>query len=615
MIVGEFHPNSYTTSVFPIYSDTRYLMSNQSKFGNKVPNNIFKRFSVYLQDFKLAFTVAIIGMIGYSVIDVLVLAQLETLVDDSLGQGNYEYLRLAAYFIVPIFLFRGILNFLGTYSVSWIGNHVVMRMRQQLFSRYIHFPVAFHDNNSTGQLISKVIYDTEQVAQASSKALITLVREGALVIGLLIAMFYKSWQLSLIFILIGPLVAVIVSVVSKRFRLVSRRIQDAMGGLTSSVEQVLKGHKVVLMFGGQALENQSFAEKNNNNRQQNMKLVVARILSVSSIQVIASVALAVVLYVASFPGLVDSLTPGVFVSVVVFMTMLLKPLKQLTTVNSQFQKGMAACESIFEVLDQAIEQDQGTHSISRAQGKIDFKHVTFSYPNAEGAALKNISFSVQTGQTLALVGRSGSGKSTISSLLTRFYDNQTGEILLDGVLLRDIPLKTLRQQFALVSQHVVLFNDTIANNIAYGSQDKVSREQILAAAKTAHVLEFLDQLPDGLDTVVGENGLMLSGGQRQRLAIARALLLDAPILILDEATSALDTESERLIQDALQQLQQNRTSIVVAHRLSTIENADTILVIDAGEIIEQGNHQSLLAQQGAYSQLYNMQFGEEPVAK
>ena len=346
-----------------------------------------------------------------------------------------------------------------------------------------------------------------------------------------------------------------------------------------------------------------------------MKLVVARILSVSSIQVIASIALAVVLYVASTPGLVATLTPGVFVSIVVFMTMLLKPLKQLTTVNSEFQKGMAACVSIFNVLDQQIEEDKGTQRITKAQGKIDFNDVTFSYPSKEHAAIKHLSFSVKPGQTFALVGRSGSGKSTISSLLTRFYDNQTGEILLDDVLLRNIPLKDLRRQFALVSQHVVLFNDTIANNIAYGSEGKISREQILAAAKTAHVMEFLEQLPEGLDTIVGENGFMLSGGQRQRLAIARALLLDAPILILDEATSALDTESERLIQDALEKLQQNRTSIVVAHRLSTIENADTILVVEAGEIIEQGNHQSLLAQNGAYSQLYHMQFGEELVVK
>jgi subfamily B ATP-binding cassette protein MsbA len=590
-------------------------MSIQTDSGTQAPPKIFRRFRVYLKDFKFAFFIAVIGMIGYSAIDVAVVAQLKPIVDDSLGKGDYEYLRLASYFIVPIFILRGLFNFLGTYTVAWIGNHVVMQLRQQLFSRYIHLPVEFHDNNGTGQLISKVIYDTEQVSNAAGKALLTLVRDGAFVIGLLFAMFYYSWQLSLIFVLIGPLVAVIVSVVSKRFRLVSKRIQDAMGGLTSAVEQVIKGHKVVLMFGGQDLENKRFADQNNNNRQQNMKLIVAKILSVSSIQVIASFALAVVLYIASYPGLVESLTPGVFVSVVVFMTMLLKPLKQLTTVNSEFQKGMAACLSIFEVLDQHIEEDKGTHSIGRVKGKIDFKDVTFSYPSKEDAALKNLSFSVKPGQTFALVGRSGSGKSTISSLLTRFYDNQSGEILLDDMLLKDMPLKDLRQQFALVSQHVVLFNDTIANNIAYGSEGKVSREQILAAAKTAHVLEFLEQLPEGLDTIVGENGFMLSGGQRQRLAIARALLLDAPILILDEATSALDTESERLIQDALDQLQQNRTSIVVAHRLSTIENADTILVIEAGEIIEQGDHQSLLAQNGAYSQLYNMQFTEELVAK
>jgi subfamily B ATP-binding cassette protein MsbA len=589
-------------------------MSIQTNLDPQVPSTIFRRFRVYLKDFKFAFFIAVIGMIGYSAIDVAVVAQLKPIVDDSLGKGDYQYLRLASYFIVPIFILRGILNFLGTYSVAWIGNHVVMRLRQQLFSQYIHLPVEFHDNNGTGQLISKVIYDTEQVSNAAGKALLTLVRDGAFVVGLLFAMFYYSWQLSLIFVLIGPLVAVIVSVVSKRFRLVSKRIQDAMGGLTTAVEQVIKGHKVVLMFGGQTLEDQRFADQNNNNRQQNMKLIVAKILSVSSIQVIASFALAVVLYIASYPDLVDSLTPGVFVSVVVFMTMLLKPLKQLTTVNSEFQKGMAACVSIFEVLDQQIEKDNGNHSIGRVQGKIDFNDVTFRYPSKENAALKNISFSVKPGQTFALVGRSGSGKSTISSLLTRFYDNQSGEILLDDMLLRDIPLKDLRRQFALVSQHVVLFNDTIANNIAYGSEDKVSREQILAAAKTAHVMEFLEQLPEGLDTIVGENGFMLSGGQRQRLAIARALLLDAPILILDEATSALDTESERLIQDALDQLQQNRTSIVVAHRLSTIENADTILVIEAGEIIEQGNHQSLLGKNGVYSQLYKMQFGEELVA-
>ncbi|MEP7703524.1 lipid A export permease/ATP-binding protein MsbA [Paraglaciecola sp. 25GB23A] len=575
------------------------------------PDKIFYRFKQYLKPYKLAFFVAIIGMIGYSAIDVYVISRLKPVIDDSLGNGNYEYLRIAAYFIVPIFILRGIFNFLGSYTVAWIGSNIVMTMRQTLFSQYIHLPVEYHDKNSTGSLISKVIYDTEQVSNAAGKALLTLVQEGALVIGLLISMFYYSWQLSLIFVLIGPVVAIVVSIVSKRFRAVSKRIQQTMGSLTSSVEQALKGHKVVLMFGGQNLEDEHFRQKNNHNRQQNMKLIVARILSVSSIQVIASIALAFVLYVASFPHLVESLTPGIFVNVVVNMVMLLKPLKQLTTVNSEFQRGMAACSSIFDVMDQEIELDKGQHNLARAQGSIEFKDVTFCYANKVNPALKNISFSVKPGQTCALVGRSGSGKSTIASLLTRFYNHQQGQILLDDIKLDDIPLKDLRRQFALVSQHVVLFNDTIANNIAYGTQGKVDRDKVLAAAKTAHVMEFLTQLPNGLDTIVGENGFMLSGGQRQRIAIARALFIDAPVLILDEATSALDTESERLIQDALYKLQQNRTSIVVAHRLSTIENADTILVIESGQIIEQGNHQDLLGKQGTYAQLHNMQFGEE----
>ncbi|MGO4892850.1 lipid A export permease/ATP-binding protein MsbA [Flavobacterium sp. W21_SRS_FM6] len=586
-------------------------MTLETPIVTKDPERIFSRFKQYLKPYKLAFLVAIIGMIGYSAIDVYVISRLKPVIDDSLGNGNYEYLRIAAYLIVPIFILRGIFNFLGTYTVAWIGSNIVKTMRQTLFSQYIHLPVEYHDKNSTGSLISKVIYDTEQVSNAAGKALLTLVQEGALVIGLLISMFYYSWQLSLIFILIGPVVAVVVSVVSKRFRAVSKRIQQTMGSLTSSVEQALKGHKVVLMFGGQNLEDEQFSQRNNHNRQQNMKLVVARILSVSSIQVIASIALAFVLYVASFPHLVESLTPGIFVNVVVNMVMLLKPLKQLTTVNSEFQRGMAACSSIFEVMDQEVERDRGTHKVERSQGSIEFKDVTFAYSGKTIPALKQVSFAVKPGQTCALVGRSGSGKSTIASLLTRFYNHQQGEIYLDGIKLADIPLKDLRRQFALVSQHVVLFNDTIANNIAYGATGPVDRDKILAAAKTAHVMEFLTQLPDGLETVVGENGFMLSGGQRQRIAIARALFIDAPVLILDEATSALDTESERLIQDALYKLQQNRTSIVVAHRLSTIENADQILVIESGEILEQGNHLDLLAQQGMYAQLHKMQFGDE----
>lgn len=570
----------------------------------------YRRFIKYLADYKLAFFLAMLGMVGYSLLDAFVISQLQPVIDESLTTGDYTYLRMAAYFVVPVFVLRGVLNFIGTYTVSWIGNQVVMRMRQQLFQQYIHLPVSFHDTHSSGDLISKVIYDTEQVANAAGKAFATLIREGAFVMGLLFWMFYLSWQLSLIFLLVGPVVAGIVSVVSKRFRTVSHSIQQAMGNLTTTVEQVIKGHKVVLMFGGQDMESKRFATRNNHNRQQNMKLIVARILSVSSVQVIASIALAFVLYVASIPGFVENLTAGVFTTIVVAMTTLLKPLKQLTTINSEFQRGMAACNSIFTVLDEQIEQDAGSVSLSRAEGKITFSDVTFHYPGKDAPALENVSFEAKPGQTFALVGRSGSGKSTISSLLTRFYDPQSGRVCLDDTPLDSIKLKDLRHQFALVSQHVTLFNDTIANNIAYGAEEKVSMDDIREAARIAHVQEFVDLLPDGFDTLVGENGFTLSGGQRQRIAIARAILRDAPVLILDEATSALDTESERLIQEALDTLQQNRTSIVVAHRLSTIENADQILVIEQGKILEQGTHHELLSQEGAYAQLHKMQFGE-----
>jgi len=569
-----------------------------------------KRFLEYLKAYKMPFLCAIIGMIGYSAVDTFVFAQLQPMIDESLGKNDHEYLRLAAYAIVPLFLLRGFFNFMGSYTLSWIGAQVVMRMRQQLFDKYIHLPVAFHDNHAVGGLISKVTYDTEQVANASGKALLTLVREGALVIGLLCVMFYYSWQLSLIFLLIGPLVAIIVSFVSKRFRVVSKNIQQSMGNLTSSVEQAVRGHKVVIMFGGQEIERERFKQKNNHNRQQTMKLNVTSILSVSSIQVIASIALAVVLYIASTPGMLEELTAGVFINVVFCMVMLLKPLKQLTTINNQFQKGMAACASIFEILDEHDEEDKGQQTFTRAKGHIEFDDVTFSYPGKQSPALSNVTFNAKPGQSIALVGRSGSGKSTISSLLTRFYVPQQGEIRLDGAALNSIDLKSLRAQFAVVSQNVTLFNDSIANNIAYGAKQHVSREQIEEAAKMAHVEEFLANLPDGLDTVIGENGLMLSGGQRQRIAIARAILAQAPILILDEATSALDTESERLIQDALETLQKRCTSIVVAHRLSTIENADCIMVVEQGRIIEQGKHGESLEKGGHYAQLHALQFGE-----
>ncbi|HAS16064.1 MULTISPECIES: lipid A export permease/ATP-binding protein MsbA [Idiomarina] len=568
----------------------------------------FKRLLGYIKPYKAAFTLAIICMIGYSAIDTLFLSQIETLIDDGLTEQDSKILLYGALFVPFIFILRGLLNVASSYFLHWVGFKVVTKMRQQLFDHMMKLPVSFHDQHSTGDLISKITYDTQQVAEASSRALLVLIKEGAFVIGLLGLMFYQSWQLSLVFLVVGPLIAKVVGVVSKRFRKVSSRIQTAMGNVTTTAEQMINGHKVVVMHQGQKGESARFSEINNITRNQNMKLVNTRAISTSVIQFIASLSLSMVLVIASFPEMLGELSAGAFTTLLTAMIMLLRPLKQLTNVNSDFQRGIAAATSVFDILDEPIEIDKGSRVIDRAAGDIVFEDVTFAYQKDDEPALQQINFSVKQGKTLALVGRSGSGKSTISNLLTRFYDVEQGRILLDGYNINDYKLKCLRRQFALVSQNVTLFNDTIANNIAYGAAKELSREQITKAAEQAYVTEFTDNMPKGLDTMVGENGVMLSGGQRQRIAIARALLQDAPILILDEATSALDTESERHIQDALGTLRQNRTAIVIAHRLSTIENADEIIVMDNGEIVERGTHQQLLDHEGAYYQLHNLQF-------
>ena len=573
----------------------------------------FKRLLSYAKPYKLGFVAAIVGMLGYAAIDVYFLSKLQPLIDDGLAGANPDFMKWAPVFVVVAFFFRGVFHFVANYCLAWVGNHVVTDLKQNLFEHIMAMPVSFHDKESTGGLISKLTFDTEQVLNSVSKSILVIVQQSAFVIGLIGLMFFISWKLSVIFLLVTPLIAIIVSIVSKRFRKVSKSIQGAMGEVTTAAEQTFNGHKVVLTFGGQIREFARFAQINKHNRHQRMKLTAAKAASVPVIQIIASFALAFVFYAVNSESLRESISDGSFVSVITYMTMLLRPLKMLTNVNSEFQKGMAACVSIFAVLDQKTENDQGTRVFEKAQGNITFKNVDFSYGVVSDKAgdtkwaLKDVSFELRPGETLALVGRSGSGKSTASSLLLRFYDANRGEILIDNVNIEQYQLKSLRHQFAYVSQQVVLFNDTLANNIAYGNPE-ASREEIIAAAKSAHVMEFAEQMELGLDTSLGENGALLSGGQRQRVAIARALLCDAPFLILDEATSALDTESERHIQDALQTLQKNRTSIVIAHRLSTIENADKIIVMEQGEIIEQGDHQSLLAKKGAYAQLHNFQF-------
>ncbi|WP_373941087.1 lipid A ABC transporter ATP-binding protein/permease MsbA [Vibrio chagasii] len=568
----------------------------------------FKRLWTYIRLYKAGLGVAVIALIINAVSDTYMISLLKPLLDEGFGSAESDFLRTLPLIIFAMMFIRGVSGFVSTYCLSWVSGNVVMEIRRKIFSHFMHMPVSFFDKEQTGALLSRITYDSEQVSAATSKALVSIVREGASIIGLLTLMFWNSWQLSLVLFAVAPLVAWAISIVSKRFRKISKNMQTSMGHVASSAEQMLKGHKVVLTYGGQDLEKHRFDKVSNQMRQQSMKLVTAQAAANPIIQMIASVAIVVVLVLASVDSIKAELTPGTFTVVFSAMFGLMRPLKALTNVTSEFQRGMAASTTLFGLMDLDTEQNKGTLKPETVGGDVAVKDVTFTYEGAEKPALDNVSFNIPKGKTVALVGRSGSGKSTIANLFTRFYDVDSGSIELDGHDIRDYELKNLREHFALVSQNVHLFNDTVANNIAYAAEEKYSREQIEHAAKLAHATEFIEGMENGIDTVVGENGASLSGGQRQRIAIARALLRDAPVLILDEATSALDTESERAIQSALEELQKDKTVLVIAHRLSTIEQADEILVVDDGQIVERGPHAELIAHDGAYAQLHRIQF-------
>ncbi len=571
----------------------------------------FKRLWPMISPFKIGLIVAGITLVFNALTDAALIQMLKPLLDDGFGKADVSFLRMMAIVVVLLIIVRGATSFVSSYCLAWVSGKVVMTMRRHLFKHLMYMPVSFFDQNSAGKLLSRITYDSEQVANSSSNSLTTIVREGAYILSLLGVMIYTSWQLSVVLFIIGPIIAVLIRVVSKTFRRLSKNMQNSMGELTSTAEQMLRGHKVVLSFGGQIIEEKRFNAVSNDMRRKGMKMTVADAISDPIVQIIASFALSAVLYLATLPEIMSqNLTAGSFTVVFSSMLAMMRPLKSLTNVNANFQRGMAACQTLFAILDMETEKDKGTYHVEKAKGNLRFNNVSFAYEGKDERALNHISFSVPAGKTVALVGRSGSGKSTIANLVTRFYDIQEGEITLDDINIQDYRLTNLRENCAVVSQQVHLFNDTVANNIAYAAQDKYSREDIIKAATAAHAMEFIEKLPQGLDTLIGENGASLSGGQRQRLAIARALLRDSPVLILDEATSALDTESERAIQSALEELQRDRTVLVIAHRLSTIENADEILVIEHGEIKERGNHQQLLALDGAYKQLHTMQFSQ-----
>ncbi len=570
----------------------------------------YRRLLRYVFAYKGVFLLALAGMAIAAATETAFAALMKPLLDGTFVEKDPDIIRIIPFALLAIALLRGAAGFAASFGMSWVARNVIRDLRGQMFEQLLRKPISYFDSVAAGQLISKLIYDVEQVANASTQAVTILVRDVLTLVGLLGWMLYLSAPLVLVFAIIGPIVMFTVRLAGKRFRMLSRRVQASMGNVSSAANEAVQGQRVIKIFRGEAFENRHFQKVNEYNRRQNLKHDATKIVNVSVVEFLVALAIAVIVYITTLPGMLENITAGTFMSFIAAMSLLVRPVKRLTTVNAALQKGIAASQTVFSLLDVPPEKDTGTHRLGRIRGEVEFRKVTFAYRKDQGPVLRDVSFHIEAGKMVALVGRSGSGKSTLVSLLPRFYDPDSGVILMDGHDIRDCTLASVRDQIALVSQEVALFNDTVAKNIAYARQGEVSEAEIVAAAEAAHAMEFINRLPQGLETPIGENGTLLSGGQRQRLAIARAFLKDAPILILDEATSALDSETERHIQVALDRLMRNRTTLVIAHRLSTIERADTIIVMDAGTIVEKGTHRELLGRGGYYARLYRMQFEE-----
>ena len=574
---------------------------------------LYVRLLRYTLPYWRVFAGSVVAMTIVAATEPAIPALAKPLLDKSFVTKDSEFIHWMPLLIVGIMLVRGVASFVSDYSLQWTAQKVIADLRRGMFETLVRLPASFFDHNMSGKLISKFVYDTMQVTSAATGAITVIVKDSLVIVGLLGWLLWENWRLTLVSLTVGPVIIVIVRAFSGRLRRMSRAEQTAMGELNHAIEETIIAHKVVKVFDGVDYEIRRFLEGSERVRRFNMKAVSAASANVPLTQLAAATAVAVIVYLAINQAARDQTTVGGFVSFLGAMLMLLAPLKRLTNVSAQLQRGLAGAESVFALIDEQREKAQGQQVLERAVGLIQFQSVRFTYTGASREALRGINLTIEPGETVALVGSSGSGKTTCANLLPRFYDPSAGHITLDGIDLRDLSIQSLRSNMALVSQDVVLFNDTVAANIAYGRLGTVSREKVIVAARAAHAVEFIEAMPEGFDTLIGENGVRLSGGQRQRIAIARAFLKNAPVLILDEATSALDSETERHVQRELDALMRGRTTLVIAHRLSTIEGADRIVVMSEGQVVEIGSHEQLLAAEGAYARLHHMarQGGDE----